>query len=172
MAAIVAQSIILRRWETIATVRAAVRDCPDVQRHPIRIRLGADPWRRCPEIARECGATVGQERPSGKPGGLFLLSSLRANGSRECEPDDRLREAIQSSTETMDCFVADAPRNDGEGRCPCCAASSAFRSTSVIVREGGRSSTPRALDSIVGACEYWMTAFAGMTTCGAILSGY
>src|ERR1700676_431949 len=27
---------------------------------------------RCPEIARQCGAAVRQERPSGKPGGLFL----------------------------------------------------------------------------------------------------
>jgi hypothetical protein len=34
---------------------------------------------------------------------------------------------------------------------------------SVIVREGGRSSTPRALDSISGAGDYWMPAFAGMT---------
>ena len=31
------------------------------------------PWRRGPEIARQCGAAVGQERPSGKPGGLFLV---------------------------------------------------------------------------------------------------
>jgi hypothetical protein len=42
------------------------------------------------------------------------LSSLRANGSRECAPDDRLREAIHFATwGTMDCFVANAPRNDG-----------------------------------------------------------
>ncbi len=34
-------------------------------------------------------------------------SSLRANGSRECAPDDRLREAIHATTrEAMDCFVA------------------------------------------------------------------
>src|SRR5450631_1473676 len=38
-----AQSIILRRWETIATVRATVRDCPDLQRHPFRIWLGDRP---------------------------------------------------------------------------------------------------------------------------------
>jgi hypothetical protein len=31
---------------------------------------------------------------------------LRANGSRECAPDDRLREAIQSWREKLDCFVA------------------------------------------------------------------
>jgi len=33
-------------------------------------------------------------------------SSLRANGSRECAPDDRLREAIHSQEEGLDCFVA------------------------------------------------------------------
>ena len=33
--------------------------------------------------------------------------SLRANGSRECAPDDRLREAIHSSLRgAMDCFAA------------------------------------------------------------------
>src|SRR4051794_17347949 len=34
---------ILRRWETTATVRAPVRDCPDTQRLPIRIRPGDRP---------------------------------------------------------------------------------------------------------------------------------
>jgi hypothetical protein len=40
-----------------------------------------------------------------------ISSSLRANGSRECAPDDRLREAIQTSAKIgrMDCFVACAP---------------------------------------------------------------
>jgi hypothetical protein len=33
----------------------------------------------------------------------------------------------------------------------------------VIVREGGRSSIPRLVDSIAGAGDYWMPAFAGMT---------
>jgi hypothetical protein len=33
--------------------------------------------------------------------------SLRANGSRECAPDERLREAIHGSTCCgMDCYVA------------------------------------------------------------------
>jgi hypothetical protein len=32
--------------------------------------------------------------------------SLRANGSRECAPDDRLREAIQDLRQGVDCFVA------------------------------------------------------------------
>jgi hypothetical protein len=36
----------------------------------------------------------------------------------------------------------------------------------VIVRESGRSSTPRRLDSIAG--EYWMPGLAGMTANGAI----
>src|SRR5258707_2286818 len=36
-----------------------------------------------------------------------LEPSLRANGSRECAPDDRLREAIHRSTRVrLDCFVA------------------------------------------------------------------
>jgi hypothetical protein len=33
----------------------------------------------------------------------------------------------------------------------------------VIVREGGRSSTPGHLDSTAEASDYWMPAFAGMT---------
>jgi hypothetical protein len=55
-----------------------------------------------------------------------MSSSLRANGSRECAPDDRLREAIQRRLRQakLDCFVAEpvsgpaerpgplAPRND------------------------------------------------------------
>src|ERR1700753_3553963 len=42
-----------------------------------------------------------------------MFSSLRANGSRKCAPDDKLREAIQSQAEAIqsrakgpDCFVA------------------------------------------------------------------
>jgi len=36
-----------------------------------------------------------------------MRASLRANGSRERGPDDRLREAIQKlRQEKMDCFVA------------------------------------------------------------------
>jgi hypothetical protein len=44
----------------------------------------------------------------------FLTPSLRANGSRERAPDDRLREAIQHCIieKELDCFVACAPRND------------------------------------------------------------
>ena len=36
----------------------------------------------------------------------MALTSLRANGSRECAPDDKLREAIHVAKESMDCFVA------------------------------------------------------------------
>jgi hypothetical protein len=40
----------------------------------------------------------------------------------------------------------------------------------VIVRESGRSSTPRLLDSISDGGDYWMPAFAGMTCwCAALL---
>jgi hypothetical protein len=36
-----------------------------------------------------------------------MFASLRANGSRECAPDDRLREAIQRRRkQELDCFVA------------------------------------------------------------------
>jgi hypothetical protein len=42
-----------------------------------------------------------------------IRSSLRANGSRERAPDDRLREAIHSGDRApADCFVRFAPRND------------------------------------------------------------
>jgi hypothetical protein len=38
---------------------------------------------------------------------LSWFSSLRANGSRECAPDDRPREAIRGTVcGKMDCFVA------------------------------------------------------------------
>jgi len=40
---------------------------------------------------------------------------LRANGPRDCAPDDRLRDTIQSPAIGLDCFVANAPRNDGGG---------------------------------------------------------
>jgi hypothetical protein len=51
----------------------------------------AKPGRNAP---RECG-------------GVCVEPSLRANGSRECAPDDRLREAIHSAaSREMDCFVA------------------------------------------------------------------
>jgi hypothetical protein len=43
---------------------------------------------------------------------------LRANGSRECAPDDRLREAIQGNKKELDCFVACAPRNDENASAP------------------------------------------------------
>ena len=128
-----------------------------------RLGQGWEIGPRCrrPEIARKCGAAVGQERPSGKPGGLFLLSSLRANGSRECAPDDRLR-----------CNPKQHGKNGFLRRfAPGQGIVGAFRSPSVIVREGGRSSTPRALNSIAGPYDYWMPAFAG-TTSVVILSAF
>jgi hypothetical protein len=41
---------------------------------------------------------------------------LRANGSRECAPDDRLREAIHSYKESVYCFVAELITGPAEGR--------------------------------------------------------
>src|SRR5664280_2956982 len=47
--------------------------------------------------------------------------SLPANRSRECAPDDRLGEAIQSKSELLDCFVvallAMTAANEGIDRC-------------------------------------------------------
>ena len=44
----------------------------------------------------------------------FFGSSLRANGSRECAPDDSsAKQSIAQHKERMDCFVA-SPRNDGK----------------------------------------------------------
>jgi hypothetical protein len=46
-----------------------------------------------------------------------LSTSLRANGSRECARDDRLREEIQKATdEALDCFVAEFIIEPAEGR--------------------------------------------------------
>ena len=49
---IAVQSLILRRWETIASVRSRSRDCPDLQRHPSRTRPGHRPPVQRSEIAR------------------------------------------------------------------------------------------------------------------------
>ena len=47
-----------------------------------------------------------KDRPD--PDAVAITSSLRANGSRERAPDDRLREAIQKFIRgsSLDCFVA------------------------------------------------------------------
>ena len=37
---------------------------------------------------------------------MLRITLLRANGSGECPPDDRLREAIQDGKQELDCFVA------------------------------------------------------------------
>ena len=64
----------------------------------------------CPR--RGCSALASDQGYSAGAAVEHSLPSLRANGSRECAPDDRLREAIQKSNNDMDCFVAFAPRND------------------------------------------------------------
>jgi len=51
----------------------------------------------------------GEAEASGPHGGCSLpfSASLRANGSRECAPDDRFRETIHSAAcGDMDCFVS------------------------------------------------------------------
>jgi hypothetical protein len=48
---------------------------------------------------------------------MDLTPSLRANGSRECAPDDRLREAIHlTACGGMDCFAALAMTVEGASR--------------------------------------------------------
>jgi len=55
------------------SVRATVRDCPEMQRPPTRTRSGDRPpvW-KFRNRPMKCAAAVRQERPLGKPGGLFL----------------------------------------------------------------------------------------------------
>ena len=46
-----------------------------------------------------------------------MFASLRANGSRECAPDDRLREATQRlRKQELDCFVAEFIIGPAKGR--------------------------------------------------------
>src|SRR6267154_508784 len=48
-------------------------------------------------------------------------SSLRANGSRDCAPDDKLREAIHATAQALNGLLRRfAPRNDGEALRPQC----------------------------------------------------
>jgi hypothetical protein len=55
------------------------RDCPDKQRYPIRTRPGdRPPASRVLRSPVKCGAAVRQERPSEKPGGLFLFGGCQA----------------------------------------------------------------------------------------------
>jgi hypothetical protein len=50
-------------------------------------------------------------KPRDNPLWTDATLSLQAKGSRERAPDARLREAIQDQPETLDRFVAVAPRN-------------------------------------------------------------
>jgi hypothetical protein len=55
----------------------------------------------------ESGRTVAQISDSIFKKPTVARPSLRANGSRECAPDDRLSEAIHRAAQRkMDCFVA------------------------------------------------------------------
>jgi hypothetical protein len=55
---------------------------------------------------------------AGEDGSVILVviasQRVRANGSRERAPDDRLREAIQFCGNTLDCFVASLLAMTGE----------------------------------------------------------
>src|SRR3954469_4652516 len=67
-----------------------------------------------PRLGRRKGVD-GRDKPGHDVDCAAPSTSLRANGSRECAPDDRLREAIQRHAGRLDCFVARAPRKDGDG---------------------------------------------------------
>jgi hypothetical protein len=64
-------------------------------------------FKRSVAIREAAGGPGPEARRRGVP------PSLRANGSRECAPDDRLPEAIQRHEKELDCVVAKAPRNEG-----------------------------------------------------------
>src|SRR5260370_25223874 len=70
--------------------------------------------------ARSVAGTLGQRRFEVRDGShCGSRSSLRANGSRECAPDDRLREAIHAATQRKNGLLRrSTPRNDGIARLP------------------------------------------------------
>src|SRR6266576_3770130 len=58
-------------------------------------------------LAPSLASSSAEERPMPRLEPVMTATwPVRANGSRECAPDDRLREAIQTSFVTLDCFVA------------------------------------------------------------------
>src|SRR6202022_5078952 len=70
-----------------------------------------------PAAGKFCGRHAAFDRPQGyRARGVddAVNPSLRANGSRECAPDDMLREAIQNcfATEKTGLLRRSAPRND------------------------------------------------------------
>ncbi|SIO42225.1 hypothetical protein SAMN05443247_05156 [Bradyrhizobium erythrophlei] len=74
-------------------------------------RMGKGALASCPPLLRENVGTVGTLRSAH----LRRLPSLRANGSRECAPDDRLREAIHLAAQRKNGLLRRfAPHNDGE----------------------------------------------------------
>src|SRR4029077_1909053 len=65
--------------------------------------------------ALHCSTCWTRSRGSSEREAELSQSSLRANGSRECAPDDRLREAIQLSSRIDGLLRRFAPRKDGGG---------------------------------------------------------
>ena len=70
--------------------------------------------------------------------------SLRANGSGECPPDDRLREAIQFFQESLDCFVAEFIIGSAKGRTRWLLAMTAWRLLN-LRRQHGAADQPALL---------------------------
>jgi hypothetical protein len=99
------------------------------------------------------GAGPGMMRRKQKAGsnpGLFYLSF---RGARSANPE--------SITTMVNMNSGSAPR--GASRNDDLMGAPFLLFGRVIVREGGRSSTPRPFDSIADVGDYWMPAFAGMT---------
>src|SRR5664280_2172455 len=62
------------------------------------------------------GIEAGLQSDSNAFGPPAYRPSFRANGSRECAPDDRLQEAIRSNKRSIGWLRRCAPRNDGGKR--------------------------------------------------------
>jgi hypothetical protein len=93
----------------------------------------------------------------------ILRPSLRANGSRECAPDDRLREAIHSRSDSENGLLRRFRLSLVELRRTSLASHKV-----VIPRACGVSSTPRLPDSITDVSEYWIARSSRAMTAGSV----
>src|ERR1700738_4190391 len=84
--------------------------------------------------------------PAQVPDSIFKQPrpSLRANGSRECAPDDRLRKAIHKVAKKDGLLRRFAPRNDGESTYDFALAARCARAVHLIFRPKRAQGTPGA----------------------------
>jgi hypothetical protein len=88
--------------------------CPQLSRHPrLNATATTKAWMAGMNPAMTRCANFSSSSGAGRD---YLHRHCEPTGPHEVRPDDRLREAIQrnSSRKGLDCFVADAPRNDGD----------------------------------------------------------